>query len=67
MKVKELIEKLEKYDPETLVGNTGHFGEYLEVQDVYETSTISERRFTNLPKGTRVVAILIEDAGEEPE
>ena len=65
MKVKELINKLKKYPEDTLVGGTGHFGEYLELEEVWMGDTLNENN--GVPGRTKIVCIMIEDAGKEPD
>ncbi len=55
MTIKELIEKLKEFDPELEVGGIGHFGECLEIRDVY----IQDRE--------NFVGILTQWAGNEPD
>lgn len=70
MTVQQLIERLQTFPPDTVVGNNGHFGEYLEIYDVnmeqaYITENNSwrdENRY-HFP----VVTISLEDAGPDPE
>jgi len=53
--VGQLIDVLLQYDVDLLVGGSGHFGELLEVTDVYKREDNSQ------------LVIEIESAGEEPD
>ena len=68
MKVKELIEKLQQFDPEMEVGGSGHFGELLEIYDVnlseQDEATYVDGNFIQLPKWVR---LYIQYAGSEPD
>ena len=59
MNIKELKAKIKDLPDEMKIRNTGHFGEYLECDDVY----VRETRDTQ----EKILVICIEDAGPEPE
>ena len=60
MTVEELREAIKDLPGDMLVGNTGHYGEYLQTWDFYI------RKPTDFEKD-EVFCISIEDAGEEPD
>lgn len=65
MTVGELKQIVKDLDDNMLVGNSGHFGEYLDcfgisVQDVYLTRRETEKKMP-------VLCISIESAGDEPD
>jgi hypothetical protein len=57
-KVKDLIKKLNEFDPEMPVGGEGYYGELLELEDV---------RLSFMYHKPHFVVLEIEDKGEEPD
>jgi len=57
-KVKDLIQKLKKFDPEMPVGGEGYYGELLKLEDVRLSFAYHKPKF---------VVLEIEDKGEEPD
>lgn len=73
--VGDLRRELSKYPDDMLIGNTGHFGEYLQVWDIYKSETyfddekINPKNYggTFVPIKVPILKISIENAGEEPD
>jgi len=72
MNIKELKELISDLPDDMLVGNSGHYGEFLSVISAYKTKAFvcdkSKRRYfnDNSAKSVPIFLISIEDAGEEP-
>ncbi len=61
MTVKELKEKLSQYPYDMLVGDVGHFGEYLDIYEIHQFDCRSaEGEYS-------VVRLCIDSKGEEPD
>lgn len=71
--VGKLKAELSKYPDDMVVGGNGHFGEYLQIYDVYKTNTSFQRSwghekpFGKFGDQIPMVYISIEDAGEPPD
>lgn len=74
--VADLLSALQAFPPETKVGGIGHFGEFLELEEInlrktYNRETFAQRRERAERKtpqsGFPIVEICIEYAGPEPD
>jgi len=72
MTIKELKEKIKDLPDDMLIGNTGHFGEYLECRETF----VHKAEFQQVYCGSErynprnfkdIFCICIEDKGEEPD
>ena len=71
MTIKELKDKIKDLPDDMLVGNTGHFGEYLPVLDCrvhyFNPWCYENFVFVKTDIKTDIFCISIEDKGEEPD
>jgi len=66
MTIKDLKEAIKDLPDDMLVGNTGHFGEYLECWSVGTKKTYNRRRYKD-DVYFDILEISIESAGDEPD
>ena len=68
MNIGELKELIKDLPDEMLVGNSGHFGEYLEVVSAYKSRVnLHYYPYTEDNKQIDIFLITTEDPGEEPD
>ena len=75
--VADLVAKLQTFDQNLPVGNVGHFGEFypLDMDNVYPSKGNVDatgkatywREINRIGVNTEVIAIIMEDIGEEPD
>ena len=67
MTKKELIELINKYPDDMEIGGCGHYGEILQIENIYLYKSSGTILSYENPKHDKFIVINIESPGREPE